>query len=153
MKLLTIVFFLFPLSVHANCSHEDAPDELKRTDPAYQEAMKLKEKLDRQGFGVTCVLPSKSIHVFDGQLGAAFYRTTVGDIDVMLVSESTDFEIHVVETKKDGRYLYSFDGKPRAIIPVWDASRPFYFIQVHNSMFATDNERVAQRLQAVVRAM
>ena len=100
-------------------------------------AMKLKEKLDRNGFGVICVLPSKSVHVFDGQLGAAFYRTTVGNIDVMFMPASMDFELHVVETKKDGRYLYSFEGMPHALIPVWDVSHPFQFIQLHNAMFAT----------------
>jgi hypothetical protein len=150
MKLLTVVFFLFPLSVHANCSHEDAPYELKRMDPAYQEAMKLKEKLDRQGFGVTCVLPSKSIRIFDGQLGAAFYRTAVGNIDVMFMPQSTDFWVRVVENKQNGRFLYTFNGKPHALIPVWDASRPFHFIQHRNYMFVTTDDKLAEKLRAAV---
>jgi hypothetical protein len=150
MKLLTVVFFLFPLSVHASCSQEDAPFELKRQDPAYQEAMKLKEKLDRLGFVVTCVLPSKSIGIFDGQLGAAFYRTAAGTIDVMFMPESTGFWVGVVENKQNGRFLYTFNGKPRALIPVWDASRPFHFIQHRNYMFVTADDKLAERIQTVV---
>ena len=153
MKRFLILLLLFvPLAARATCSHEDAPYELKRTEPAYKEAMKLKEKLNRQGIEVICVLPSKLVGMFDGQLGAAFYRTTVGSIDVMLMPALIDFEIHVVEARKDGRYLYSFDGKPHAITPVWDASHPCFFIQFHNSMFTTDDEKVAERLQAFVLA-
>ncbi len=50
----------------------------------------------------------------------------------------------VVETRKDGRYLYSFEEKPRAKIPVWDVSHPCFFIQLHNTMFTTDDEKMAQ---------
>jgi hypothetical protein len=153
MRFLIVVFFLFPLSVHANCSQEDAPFELKRMDPAYQEAMKLKEKLDRLGFGVACVLPSKSIGIFDGQLGAAFYRTAVGTVDVMFMPESTGFWVGVVENKQDGRFLYTFNGKPHALIPVWDASRPFHFIQHRNYMFVTADDKLAERIQAAVSTM
>jgi hypothetical protein len=141
-----------PLAARATCSHEDAPYELKRIDLAYEEAMKLKESFNRQSIEVICVLPSTINHIFDGQLGAAFYRTTVGIIDVMFMPKSTDFKICVIETKKDGRYLYSFDGKVRAITPGWDASHPFFFIQIHNAMFTTDDEKMAQRLRVVVRA-
>jgi hypothetical protein len=153
MKLLTVVFFLFPLSVHASCSQEDAPFELKRMDPAYQEAMKLKEKLDRQGFEVTCVLPSKDIRVFDGQLGAAFYRTAVGTIDVMFMPQSTDLWVRVIENKQNGRFLYTFNGKPHALIPVWDASRPFHFIQHRNYMFVTADDKWAEKLRVAVPTM
>jgi hypothetical protein len=69
--------------------------------------------------------------MFEGQLGAAFYRTSVGIIDVMFMPESEDFHVRVVETKKDGRYLYTFEGKPRANTGVWDSNRPYFFIQVH----------------------
>ena len=153
MRFLIVVFFLFPLSVHANCSHEDAPFELKRMDPAYQEAMKLKEKLDRQGFEVTCVLPSKDIRIFEGQLGAAVYRTAFGNIDVMFMPQSTDFWVRVVENKQNGRFLYTFNGNPHALIPVWDASRPFYFVQHRNYMFATADDKLAEKLRAAVPTM
>jgi hypothetical protein len=62
-------------------------------DRAYEEAMKLKEKLDRKGLEVTCVLPSKSVRIFDGQLGAMFYRTTAGNINMMFLRASMDFEL------------------------------------------------------------
>lgn len=147
---LVLLLLLAPLAARATCSHEDAPDELERMDPAYEEAMKLKDRFDQKGLEVICVLASKSVRIFDGQLGAAFYRAKVGNIDVMFLRTSMDFQIHVVERKKDGRYLYSFEGNPRANFPIWDASHPFYFIQLHNSMFATDDEKLAERLRAVV---
>jgi hypothetical protein len=58
------------------------------------------EKAVRGEVEVTCVLPSKLVGMFEGQLGAAFYRTTVGVTDVMFMSVSMDFEIHVVEAKR-----------------------------------------------------
>ena len=127
--------------------------QLKRMDPAYQEAMKLKEKLDRQGFEVTCLLPSKSICIFDGQLGAAFYRIAVGNIDVMFMPQSTDFWVRVVENKQHGRFLYTFKGRPHALIPVWDASRPFHFIQHRNYMFVSTDDKSADKLRAAVPTM
>jgi hypothetical protein len=63
-----------------------------------------------------------------------------------------DFEIHVVERKQDGRYLYSFEGNPPADVPVWDASHPCFFIQFGNAMFTTDDEKMTQRLQALARS-
>lgn len=62
----------------------------------------------------------------------------------MFMPESVDFRVHVVETKKDGRYLNSFEGEPRANLGVWDSNRPCYFIQVHNAMFTTDDQKAAQ---------
>jgi hypothetical protein len=82
-------------------------------------------------------------------LGAAFYRTSVGVVDVVFMPQSKDFDVHVVEKRKDGRYLYSFEGKPRANVPVWDANRPYFFIQSHNAMITTDDETMAERLRTL----
>ena|SRR5579872_2325891 len=145
LTFLVLLLFFVPLA-HATCSHEDAPYELKQRDRAYAQAMELKTNLEGQGIEVICVLPSKVVNMFEGQSRAAFYRTSVGVIDVMFMPASVDFRIRVVETRKDGRYLYTFKGKPRANTRVWDANRPYYFIQVHNAMFATDDEKASQRL-------
>jgi hypothetical protein len=153
MRLLVLLLLSVPLATRAACSHEDAPYELKSTDGAYEEAMKLKGSLSRQGIEVTCVLASKLVRIFEGQLGAAFYRTTVGVIDVMFMPASKDFEVRIVETKKNGRYLYSFEGKPHANDQVWDASHQCFFIRSHNVMITTADEKIAQRLQAFARAV
>jgi uncharacterized protein YkuJ len=146
-RLLALLILVAPVAVHATCSQEDAPYELRQTDPAYEQAMNLKKNFERQGIEVICVLPSKLVNLFEGQLGAAFYRTSVGIVDVMFMPKSVDFQVRVVETKEDGRYLYTFEGKPHANSPVWDSNRPSYFIQVHNVMFTTDDGRVAQKLK------
>jgi len=147
-RLLALLILFVPLAAHATCGQGDAPYELKQMDRAYEQAMKLKANLERQGIEVICVLPSKLVNMFEGQLGAAFYRTSVGILDVMFMPASVDFQIRVVETKKDGRYLYTFEGTPRAITGLWDANRPSYFIQVHNVMFTTDDQRAAQKLKS-----
>lgn len=61
MKRLTllVLFLLFVPLARATCSHEDAPYELKQSDPAYEQAMNLKRTFERQGIEVICVLPSK----------------------------------------------------------------------------------------------
>ena len=86
LVLLSLLFV--PLAARATCSQPDAPYELKRIDRAYEGAMKLKATLQQNGIEVTCVLPSKTVHIFEGQLGAAFYRTSVGVIDVMFTPAS-----------------------------------------------------------------
>lgn len=54
-RFVFVVIFLsfFPLAAHGTCSQEDAPYELQQTDPAYEQAMKLKTNLERQGIEVT----------------------------------------------------------------------------------------------------
>lgn len=153
MKLLLGILLLFPLSVHATCSHEDAPFELNRTDPAYEQAMKFKRALEGQKVEVTCVLPSKIQRMFGGQLGAAFFRTSVGVLDVMFMPESVDFQVRVVETKKDDRYFYSFEGKPPADNPGWDSNRKIYFIQHRNWMISMDNAKFAEKVRTMALAM
>ncbi len=150
---LFVLSLLIPLSVHATCSHEDAPYQLTRTDPAYEQAMKFKANLEREGVEVTCVLPSKIQRMFGGQLGAAFFRTSVGVLDVMFMPESIDFQVRVVETKKGEGYFYSFEGKPPADNPGWDSNRKIYFIQHRNWMISMDDERFAAKLRSMVRAM
>jgi hypothetical protein len=42
---LVIFLSFLPLAAHGTCSQEDAPYELKQSDPAYEQAMKLKTNL------------------------------------------------------------------------------------------------------------
>jgi hypothetical protein len=91
-----------PVVSDATCSHEDGRYEFRRTDPTYKQAMNLKEEFDRKDIEVACVLPSKLVRMFEGQLGAAFDRTAIGVSDLMFMPASMDFENPVVETKRDG---------------------------------------------------
>lgn len=150
---LAILSLLIPLTAHATCSHDDAPYQLTRTDRAYEQAMKLKAALERQGVEVMCVLPSKIQRMFGGQLGAAFFRTSVGVLDVMFMPESIDFRVRVVETKKDERYFYSFEGEPPADNPGWDSNRKIYFIQHRNWMISMDDAKFAEKLRSMFLAM
>jgi hypothetical protein len=150
---LGILSLFIPLSVHATCSHEDAPSELKQTDRAYEQAMKLKAALEQQGVEVICVLPSVDVRMFRNQLGAAVYRTSIGQLIVMILPESMEFQIHVVETRRNGRYFYTFEGKPDVDTHGWDAAFQIYFIQHHNFMFDVPDEKLAEKLRSLVRGM
>jgi len=153
MKLsLGILLFFIPLAARATCSPEDVPYELKQTDRAYEQAMKLKAAMEHQGIEIACVLPSKSVHMFRNQLGAAFYRTSIGVLDAMIIPDSIDFHIHVVETRRDNRYFYTFEGKPDVDTDGWDASYKTYFVQHRNFMLSTTDEKTAEKLKSVLQA-
>jgi hypothetical protein len=154
MKLFMAILLLsIPFTAYATCSPEDAPYELKNTDRAYEQAMKLKAFLEHQGVEVACVLPSKDVGMFRNQLGAAFYRTSIGQLNVMILPESMDFQIRVVETRKDGRFLYTFEGKPDVDTTPWDAAYKIFFVQHRNFMFTASDEKLAEKTRSLVQTM
>ena len=52
-------------------------------------------------------------NVFEGQLGAALYRTNRGDFEALFVTEPHTFSsLRLVERSEGGRYLYQFEGTP-----------------------------------------
>ena len=57
------------------CGPEELKESLPTDAPAYPDAMALSETLNKHGVTVKCVLSSKMDHVFEGQEGAALYRT------------------------------------------------------------------------------
>jgi hypothetical protein len=152
-SLLGFLLLLAPLTAHATCSPEDAPSQLKQSDRAYDQAMKLKAAFEKRGVEVTCVMPSVDVRMFRNQLGAAVYRTSIGQLDVMILQESLEFQIHVVETRKDGRYFYTFEGKPDVDTRGWDAAFKLYFVQHRNFMFDVPDDKVAEKLRSLFRAM
>lgn len=58
-----------------SCTPNDLLAIVKPDDPAYADAMSLARTLQARGFIVKCVLQSKMIHIFEGQKGAALFRT------------------------------------------------------------------------------
>lgn len=154
MKLiLGLLSLLIPLTAQATCTPEEAPSALKQTDRAYEQAMKLKAALEQQGVEVTCVLPSVDVRMFRNQLGAAVYRTSVGQLNAMILPESFDFQIRVVETRKNGRYFYTFEGKPDVDTKGWDAAYKIYFVQHRNFMFTASDGKLAEKIASLVRTM
>jgi hypothetical protein len=45
--------------------------------------------------------------MFEGQEGAALYRTSLGDFDALFLPVSQRFDaLQILERRQDGRYLY-----------------------------------------------
>jgi hypothetical protein len=130
----------------AECSAKDLLAGLKADDPAYADAMELAQALRNHGFIVKCVLQSKMTGLFEGEKGAALYRTNRGDFEGFFLPKTQTFAVQPIETRKNGRYIYSFSGSPRSTRGSWDSARPAYFIQHANQFFATWDEQLATEL-------
>ncbi len=70
-------------------------DDLRRAwenDPIYTEAGELPRILENRGFVVVCVRSSKQAELFEGEKGAAWYKTKQGVFEVLFLPVSQNFE-------------------------------------------------------------
>lgn len=128
-------------------------------DPAYPDAMELKQNLENHGFTVQCIFHTKLSSVFmvdvNGSLqstveGEFCFRTNRGDLGVVFVSKPQTFAaFKITERRAGGGYLYRFTGTPR----VWAGSKfkfesahRIYFLKRENQLFLADDQLVS-RLQ------
>src|SRR5262249_51805391 len=87
---------------------------LQRSDPAYADADAFARTLAERGVIVSCIAPSKMVGTFEGQKGAALFRTSVGDFEFLVLPASQTFDaLEIVARRQRGRYLYSFAGQPK----------------------------------------
>lgn len=145
------MLFLLPPPTSAatqgsECSAQDLLARLKTDDPAFTDAMELAQTLRNHGFTVKCVLQSKSIGLFEGQKGAALYRTNRGDFEGSFLPKEQTFAIQPIETRKNGRYIYSFAGSPHPTGGPWDSDRPTFFIQYANQFLTAWDKQLATEL-------
>ena len=78
------------------------------------------------------------IREFEGQKGAALYRTSRGDFEALFLPRERVFAVRPTERQEDGRYLYYFDGTPSPSSPQpLNSARPTYFAQHSNQLFVT----------------
>jgi tetratricopeptide (TPR) repeat protein len=132
------------------CSVQDLLAELKPNDPAYVEAMELAQVLRNRGFIVKCVLRSTMSVFFEGEKGAALYRTDRGDFEGLFLPKGQAFAVQPVETRANGRYVYSFAGSPRRTGGPLDSARPTFFVQYENQFLTTWDKQLAADLQRAV---
>src|SRR5215470_931856 len=93
------------------CSSQDLRAVLRTSDAAYPETVALTKDLENRGFVVRCVLQSKFANFFEGQLGAALYRTDHGDFEALFLTRPRTFaSIRLVERAEGGRYVYRLEG-------------------------------------------
>jgi hypothetical protein len=133
----------------SGCNAHDSRAQLLSTDPVYIDATDLARTLNDRGLEVRCILASKEQHIFEGQKGAAFYRTDDGSFDVLFLPKTESFApLQIVERREDGRYLYSFRGTPRSLTRM-DTPMHNYFIKRENLLFHVwGQEQLAASLRA-----
>src|SRR5258708_16853131 len=79
------------------CSDVAQPS-LAKSDAAYPDAMDLARTLISHSFIVTCVSPSQMTDTFEGQEGAAVYRTNEGDFEALFLPKPQNFnKLRVIE--------------------------------------------------------
>jgi hypothetical protein len=132
----------------SGCSASDLEGVLKADDSAYADAMELAKTLREAGFTVKCVLQSKSVSLFEGQKGAALYRTNRGDFEALFLPKGHTFALRTAERRESGRYVYTFEGSPRFSERAWDSVRATYFAPHGNQLFITSERRLVEELDA-----
>ncbi|HEY4931440.1 MAG TPA: hypothetical protein VII23_07705 [Terriglobales bacterium] len=159
-----VAFVVVPLVVSAvaqsagqlpGCRAANSPavSEVSPANPAYAHAADLALQLVRHRFIVICVAASKMTNMFEGQEGAALYRTTEGTFEALFLPNSQNFdEFQVLEQRQGDRYLYSFGGvpKPRQPSMTWDSDRPEYFVRHANQLIVVRDKQLATRIESAV---
>lgn len=135
----------------AGCADVNWP-ALHSTDPASPHAIDLARVLADNGFIVQCIAPSKMGGMFEGQTGAALYRTNRGEFEALFLPNQQNFaELQVLERQESGRYLYSFAGQPKPRpANLIDASHPVYFIKNLNRLIVADDKELAAHLASIL---
>jgi len=135
---------------------------LTPTDPVYAETVQLTRELENHGFVVGCVLQSKMVGTFEGQLGAALYRMSRGVFEALFLPKPHTFaSLRLIERLKNGRYplySYSFEGTPRSPVtegtprsPVtFNCARRTFFSRRANRFFVTEDKQLAANLGEIL---
>ena len=139
-----IVLFLCaasPVLLSAQSSDECSDAGAKQawedqSSPVYADATELARTLNERDFVVECIRRSKEEHLFDSQKGAAWFKTDKGVFEVWFLPGKESFAaLEIIEKpQENGRYIYTFRGRPRILTPV-DSSKPIFFIKQGNLLF------------------
>jgi hypothetical protein len=152
MVSLVVVTLVGPLRAQAGsqatgCAGANGP-ALQPSDSAYLDAVELARTLADHGFMVMRIVPSKRTGMFEGQQGAALYRTDQGSFEALFLPKPQNFDrLQIVERQESGRYLYSFAGRPTP----WpanliDSPRPVFFLKHTNRLLVAYDKKLADHL-------
>jgi hypothetical protein len=132
------------------CGSLELKSALRPANSAYADATELTRVLQAHGVVVECVLNSKSWSRFEGQEGAAFFRTDQGDFDALFLPKTKTWDsLKIIQTENDGRYLTSFQGWPSG--SPMNGSRPSYFVKHANVLCSTgDDEQLSTKLNQLL---
>jgi len=133
------------------CSDSDLVAVLQPTDQAYSMAMELAKTLQAEGFIIKCMLRSKMEGEFEGQDGAALFRTNRGDFEAMFMPKQKTFEkMKVLERQENGWYVYSFEGNPKPRSLGRQGPRREYFVKHAHLLLETSDALLAEDLRQAV---
>ena len=121
-----------------------------RSSPVYADATALARTLNERGFWVQCIRRSKAERIFQGQKGAAWFKTDRGIFDVWFLPKPENFNgLEIDEQRENGEYVYSFRGTPQ-ISRTIESSKKNYFINYENLLFLViGDERLAASIRNV----
>jgi len=138
-----LTFVVWITSGEASC---DPPaTRLPASNPAYADSMELAATLNHRGVRVQCVLLAKMENMFEGQIGAAFFRTDVGDFEAFFLPKSESWDgLEIVEQHRAGEYGYQFRGAPK-YFGYWEGRRT-YFVKHRNELLNSLDKQTAAKL-------
>jgi len=135
------------------CSGREREAALRSDAQVYRDAMALSESLGKNGILVNCVLGSTMEATFEGQTGAAAYRSKHGRFEVLFLPQAGSFDrLTIFEQRNGKRYSYRFKGPPQPwSANLIDSAYRIYFIKNRNMLFVVDNDAgLAATLQKFV---
>jgi hypothetical protein len=135
------------------CSGREREAALRSDTQVYRDAMALSESLGKNGILVNCVMGSTMEATFEGQTGAAVYRSNHRSFEVLFLPQAESFDrLTIFEQRNGERYSYRFKGPPQP----WpanliDSAYRIHFIKNRNMLFVVDKDAgLAATLQEFV---
>ena len=131
--------------------------------PAYADAMALKNGLESQGMVVRCIFGTKFSSQFivweNGKPrstveGEACIRTNRGDLEVLFVSRPRTFaDLKIKEHRARGGYLYTVSGMPDvwpSKFKHWGSVRRTYYFRHDNYLLSGAGEELRTTVEAAL---
>ena len=149
---VTLLLVLLMIAMRALAQGErcDPQALLPSTDPAYADAATLSDTLHGHGIQVRCVLLSKEAHMFGGQLGAAFFRTDVGDFEALFLPRGQTWDhLNIIEKQEaDGYTRYQFRGSP-TYSGTWEGKSVSFVKHRNQFLHSLDKQTVLKLREAL----
>jgi len=166
VRLLSLLFFVLPWTRLSAQQVDDCPPPpalMSPDQPAYADAMALKQNLESQGLVVRCMFETK----FSSQFivwendkprstieGEACIRTNLGDLEVLFTWKPRTFAgLGIKEHHTRGRYLYTVSGMPDvwpSKFKRWTSVRRTYYFQRDNYLLSGGGEDLRAAVEAAL---
>jgi hypothetical protein len=131
--------------------------------PAYADAMALKNSLESQGMVVRCIFETKfssQFIVWENGIprstieGEACIRTNLGNIEVLFLSRPRTFaDLKIKEHRTRGGYLYTVSGMPDVWpgkFKRWGSVRRTYYFRHDNYLLSEEGEELSTAVEAAL---